>query len=127
MKLLQRFNDQEVHRKPDRPAPVGVAAEKLGTGLRRLVIDPVLPAVRWPLVSCANPLKLPLARTIGSVPLAMAIVVEAAPGSSSLTVLLINSSSGLNAYQPIASAITPAPITKFRLLIKKLPLSLLME
>src|SRR5689334_6141190 len=26
MKLLQRFDDEKVHREPDRPAPIGVAA-----------------------------------------------------------------------------------------------------
>ena len=30
MKLLQRFDKQEVHRKPDRTAPVGIAAKKSG-------------------------------------------------------------------------------------------------
>ena len=35
----QRPDDEVVDREPDRPAPVGVAAEEAGGGLRRLVVD----------------------------------------------------------------------------------------
>src|ERR1700758_3486237 len=37
VKLLQRLDDQEVHGKPDRSAPVGIAAEEARVGLGRLV------------------------------------------------------------------------------------------
>ena len=42
MELLQRFDQQEVHREPDRPAPVGIAAEQSGARIRRLVVDAIL-------------------------------------------------------------------------------------
>ena len=45
MKLLQRFDQQVVDRKPHRPAPVGVAAEEPGIGLRRLVAHRQLRAI----------------------------------------------------------------------------------
>src|SRR4030088_3276643 len=35
---LERFDHQKVHRKPDRPAPIGVAAEYSSGRLGRLVI-----------------------------------------------------------------------------------------
>ena len=38
MELLQRLDDQEVDREPDRPAPVRVAAEQPDVGLARLVV-----------------------------------------------------------------------------------------
>src|SRR5436309_12854996 len=41
IEALQRFDEQEVHRKPDRTAPVRVAAEQAAGGLRRLVVDPM--------------------------------------------------------------------------------------
>src|SRR5262249_44801241 len=46
MKFLERFNEQKIYREPDRSAPVGVAAKQAGARLRRLVIDPVLHAIR---------------------------------------------------------------------------------
>src|SRR5262249_2643371 len=45
MKLLQRFNDQIIYRKPDRASPIRVAAEQVRAGLRRLVVDAVLASV----------------------------------------------------------------------------------
>ena len=39
MKLLQRLDDEEVHREPDRPSPVGVSAEEAAVGLRRLIAN----------------------------------------------------------------------------------------
>ena len=39
MKLLQRLDQQIVDREPDRPAPVGVAAEQAAVGLGRHVLD----------------------------------------------------------------------------------------
>ena len=45
MELLQRLDHQEIHRKPDRAAPVRVAAEQSGRRLGRLVVDAVLVAV----------------------------------------------------------------------------------
>src|SRR5437660_11636155 len=71
-----------------------------------------------PFVSCASPRKSPFARTIGSVAFDMAIVVGSVVGSPSLTVLLTKSNSGRNAYQAIASAMTPIPIIRLRLLIE---------
>ena len=44
VEALQRLDQQEVHREPDRPAPVGVAAEESGAGFARLVVHPVLGA-----------------------------------------------------------------------------------
>jgi hypothetical protein len=38
---LQRLDEQEVHRKPDRAAPVRVATEELAARLARLVVDAV--------------------------------------------------------------------------------------
>ena len=54
MKLLQRFNEQKIHREPDRPAPIGVAAEQSGARLRRLVIDAVFRAVAPELVGMSR-------------------------------------------------------------------------
>src|SRR4029077_7762915 len=45
MELLQRFDQQVVHRKPDRTAPVRVAAEQPGGGLSRFVVRAVFHAV----------------------------------------------------------------------------------
>ena len=42
MELLQRLDEQVVDRKPNRPAPVGVAAEEPAVRFGRLVIDAVL-------------------------------------------------------------------------------------
>ena len=42
---FQRLDQQVVDGKPDRAAPVGIAAEQAGGGLARLVIDPVFLAV----------------------------------------------------------------------------------
>src|SRR5439155_24380973 len=42
---FERLDDEVVHREPDRPAPVGVAAEEPGVGLRGRVVDAVLLAV----------------------------------------------------------------------------------
>src|SRR5262245_42301518 len=44
VKALQRLDEQEIHREPDGPAPVGVAAEESRGRLRRLVVD----AIRLP-------------------------------------------------------------------------------
>jgi len=41
IEFLQGFDKQVVYRKPDRPTPVGIAAEKSAFGLRRLVADGV--------------------------------------------------------------------------------------
>ena len=45
MELLQRFDQQVVHREPDRPAPVRVAAEQAGARFGRLVVHAILRAV----------------------------------------------------------------------------------
>ena len=45
MELLQRLDQQVVHREPDRAPPVRVAAEDPGGGLGRLVVHAVLDAV----------------------------------------------------------------------------------
>src|SRR5215470_18964951 len=45
VELLQRLEQQIVHRKPDRPAPVRVAAEYAARRLGRLVVDPMVQAV----------------------------------------------------------------------------------
>jgi hypothetical protein len=45
MVALQRLDQQVVDRKPDRPAPVGVAAEEAGGGLARLVVHPMFLAI----------------------------------------------------------------------------------
>src|SRR5262249_55562480 len=45
VELLERFDDQEIDGKPDRPAPVRVAAEQPGGRFRRFVIDAVVVAV----------------------------------------------------------------------------------
>src|ERR1700676_4824811 len=37
--LLQRFDQQVIHWKPDWPAPVGVTSKNLGARFRRLVIN----------------------------------------------------------------------------------------
>src|SRR5439155_14268607 len=42
---FERLDDQVVHREPDRPTPVGVAAEEAGVGFRGRVVDAVLLAV----------------------------------------------------------------------------------
>ena len=42
VQLQQAAQDHQVHREPDRPAPVGVAAEHAGVGLGRQVVDVVL-------------------------------------------------------------------------------------
>src|SRR5918999_2034810 len=41
MELLERLDDEEVDREPDRPAPVRVAAEQAAVRLGRLVVDGV--------------------------------------------------------------------------------------
>src|SRR6266536_4434737 len=41
MVALQRLDEEVVDRKPDRPAPVGVASEEPGRGLARIVFDAV--------------------------------------------------------------------------------------
>src|SRR5204863_352174 len=45
MELLQGLNDEEVDRKPDRPAPVRVAPEQPAVGFGRLVADGKIHAV----------------------------------------------------------------------------------
>jgi hypothetical protein len=45
VKFLEGFNEQIVHRKPDRPTPVRVAAEESRGQLRRLIVHPVFGAV----------------------------------------------------------------------------------
>src|SRR3989442_12315611 len=45
VKLLQRFDQQEIHREPHRPAPVRVPAEETGGGLSRLVVHTVFVAI----------------------------------------------------------------------------------
>src|SRR5512145_334175 len=40
VEALQRLDEQVVHGKPDRTAPVGIAPEEAAGGLRRLVVDP---------------------------------------------------------------------------------------
>ena len=51
VKLLQRFDDEEIHRKPDRAAPVRVATEEAAVGLSGLVahaeIHVVVPINIW--------------------------------------------------------------------------------
>src|SRR5262245_4372798 len=46
VELLQRLNDQEVDRKPDRTAPVRVASKQPRPGLARLVVDDERAAVQ---------------------------------------------------------------------------------
>ena len=46
MELLQRLDQQKIHREPDRSAPVGVAAEQSGGRFGRLVVHAMLAAVR---------------------------------------------------------------------------------
>ena len=50
MKLLQRLDQQIIHREPDRPTPVGIAAEQSGGRLAGLVVDAMLHAVDRQLV-----------------------------------------------------------------------------
>ena len=45
VEIQQRPDDHDVHRHPDRPAPVGVAAEHAGVRLARQVVHPVLLAL----------------------------------------------------------------------------------
>src|SRR5262244_1482311 len=45
MELLQRFDDEEIDRKPDRSAPVRVAAEQSAVGFARLVAHREIHAV----------------------------------------------------------------------------------
>ena len=45
VKLLQRFDQQEIHREPHRPAPVRVPAEETGGGLSRLVVHTIFVAI----------------------------------------------------------------------------------
>src|SRR5437016_2764213 len=45
VELLQRLDQEVVDREPDRPPPVGVAAEQPARRLRRLVADPIFGAV----------------------------------------------------------------------------------
>ena len=45
MKLLKRLDDQIVHRKPDGPSPVRVAAEQARTRFGGFVVDPMLRAI----------------------------------------------------------------------------------
>ena len=45
MKLLQRLDDEKVHREPDRAAPVGVAAEQRRVGLRWCIAHREIQAV----------------------------------------------------------------------------------
>ena len=40
MQMPQRLDREEVQRKPDRPAPVGVAAEEAGARFSRFVVEP---------------------------------------------------------------------------------------
>ena len=47
---MQRFDQQVVDRKPDRPAPVGVATKKPALGLGRLIVDGVRLAIHMKLV-----------------------------------------------------------------------------
>src|SRR6185503_8873731 len=71
-----------------------------------------------PWVSCARPLNLPVVTSIGPFSIA---AIAAPPGNSSLTVLLINKSSGRNADQAIASSKVAPPKTILRFLIKDPP------
>src|SRR5271165_2705018 len=41
MELLQRLNQQEIDREPDRPAPVGVAAKQSSGRFAGLIIDSI--------------------------------------------------------------------------------------
>jgi hypothetical protein len=45
MKLLQRLGNQIIYRKPDRPPPIGIAAEHSTARLGRLVINAIINAV----------------------------------------------------------------------------------
>src|SRR4029077_1219969 len=45
MELLKRFDEQKVHGEPDRPSPIGIAAEESGRGFARLVVHSILHAV----------------------------------------------------------------------------------
>src|SRR5262245_62502478 len=42
MKLLQRLDDEIVHREPDRPTPVRVGPEEAGARFRRLMVHQLL-------------------------------------------------------------------------------------
>ncbi len=65
MKLLQRFDHQKIGRKPDRPAPIGIPAERAALRFSRLIIHPVFAAVdredvrvrRVKLRQCANAVR----------------------------------------------------------------------
>jgi hypothetical protein len=46
MKLLERFDNEKIDRKPDRASPIGVATEKPGTRLPRLVAHLVYRAIQ---------------------------------------------------------------------------------
>src|SRR5215471_2852468 len=46
MELLQRFDQQEIHREPDRSAPVRIAAEQTGRRFAWLIVDAVFSSVR---------------------------------------------------------------------------------
>src|SRR5260370_14836153 len=48
MKLLQRFHQKIIHRKPDGPSPVRISTEKARRRLRRLVFNPVQISVNIP-------------------------------------------------------------------------------
>src|SRR5712664_3154761 len=50
MKLLQRFHQEIINRKPDRSAPVRISAEKARRGLRRLVFEPAHLSIHMPLL-----------------------------------------------------------------------------
>src|SRR5882762_3578957 len=45
MKFLQRFDHQKIGRKPNRPAPIGIPAERSALRFSRLIIHPVFAAV----------------------------------------------------------------------------------
>ena len=70
VKFLQRLDEQIIDRKPQRPAPVGIAAKEPGSGLGWFIIHPVFgtidvelagkqfSSVTWPLIRglfVANP------------------------------------------------------------------------
>src|SRR5690348_1035964 len=45
MEFLERFDQEIVDREPDGPAPIRVATEKSGAGLRRLVVNAILHSI----------------------------------------------------------------------------------
>ncbi len=59
MQPLQRFDEQEIHRKPDRAAPIGIAAKQAGFRFARLIADL---EIVWPSIGRINGMILVISR-----------------------------------------------------------------